>query len=145
MSSCVFCGIVRGDEPARVVGESPAALAFLPIRPAAVGHTLIIPRDHVRDIWELTPALAASVMETVLKMSHAIRNALAPEGLNLITSAGRAASQTVFHVHFHLVPRWTGDQIGDMWPPRGNGFGEDAPTEWASRLSAAFDAQTADH
>ncbi|MEU6354566.1 HIT family protein [Streptomyces sp. NPDC047072] len=118
---CPFCEIVAGRAPARIVHESPHTLAFLPLRPATPGHTLIVPRRHVRDLWQLTPETAHPVMDSVLLVARGIRAALAPDGVNLINSAGEAASQTVFHLHMHLVPRWTDDAMGSLWPAPGDG------------------------
>jgi histidine triad (HIT) family protein len=117
---CPFCAIVRGDEPARVVWSDPHAIAFLPLRPAATGHTLVAPREHFDDIWALGAAGGLPTIRltrAVLHVANGVRQALRPEGLNIINSAGAAASQTVLHLHVHLVPRWTGDRIGNIWPP----------------------------
>jgi diadenosine tetraphosphate (Ap4A) HIT family hydrolase len=78
----------------------------------------VIPRAHVTDFLALNPQLGASVMTGVVRVSRAISEALRPDGMNLISSAGQAASQTVFHLHFHLVPRRVGDDFGDIWPPK---------------------------
>jgi histidine triad (HIT) family protein len=117
-SDCEFCKIIRGDAPARVVCETEDSIAFFPLKPAARGHTLVVPRRHVEDIWSVDPGLASRIIETVLKASHALRIALKPDGLNVINSAGEAASQTVCHLHIHLVPRWYNDHIGNIWPPQ---------------------------
>ncbi|MFF3096532.1 HIT family protein [Streptomyces cyaneofuscatus] len=116
--SCVFCAIVTGTESADRVYETEEALAFLPLAPATPGHTLIVPKAHVTDLWHVDMATLAPVMEATLKVSAALRRAFDPDGLNLINSAGAAATQTVFHIHFHLVPRWDGDGIADFWPGR---------------------------
>jgi histidine triad (HIT) family protein len=114
---CAFCDIVNGKECARVVGETLTTLAFFPLRPAALGHTLVIPKQHIRDVWEADWDVVEQVARATSTAAHALRNALAPDGLNIINSSGAAASQTVFHLHVHLVPRWTGDHIGNIWPP----------------------------
>ena len=114
---CEFCGIVLGVSEARIVYNTEDVLAFFPLKPATVGHTLLITKAHVPDIWELTGEQGRSIMQALLKLSSAIRVAVAPDGLNIINSAGRAASQTVGHIHFHLVPRWKDDDFGDIWPP----------------------------
>ncbi|WP_116022263.1 HIT family protein [Thermomonospora umbrina] len=116
MTTCEFCNIIAGNTEARIVGDTSTALAFFPLSPAAIGHTLIVPKIHIRDIWALTPEIASDLMATILQVSHALRKSLQPDGLNLINSAGKAASQTVFHIHFHLVPRWENDNFGEIWP-----------------------------
>jgi diadenosine tetraphosphate (Ap4A) HIT family hydrolase len=119
VEDCGFCAIARGeDTSAEVVCQSPEWVAFFPETPATPGHTLVIPRAHVTDFLALNPQLGASVMTGVVRVSRAISEALRPDGMNLISSAGQAASQTVFHLHFHLVPRRVGDDFGDIWPPK---------------------------
>src|SRR5439155_19372097 len=86
-------------------------------QPETPGHTLIIPRAHIPDLWKAPPSLAADLMSAVVRVGKAITAALAPEGMNLITSAGRVAEQTVFHLHLHVVPRWRRDGFGKIWPP----------------------------
>jgi histidine triad (HIT) family protein len=117
VENCDFCKIAKAELPARIVWQSDTVLAFLPVNPAARGHTLVIPRAHVVDFLALPDRMVADFGKSVLHVSRALQRALQPEGLNLITSAGGAATQTVFHLHVHLVPRWTGDRIGPLWPP----------------------------
>ncbi|WP_078630393.1 HIT family protein [Streptomyces roseochromogenus] len=114
---CPFCKIATGVAAAKKVFESEEVLAFLPVHPAVVGHTLVIPKRHIRDLWHLDAETSATIMEAVLVVAKGIKIALAPEGINLINSSGEAASQTVFHLHMHLVPRWAGDRMGAIWPP----------------------------
>jgi histidine triad (HIT) family protein len=114
---CAFCAIARGeDRSVEVVCEGENWIAFFPIGPATPGHTLVIPRKHVADLWEAEPALAAELIRAVGQVGHAIGASLKPEGMNLITSAGTVAEQTVFHLHLHIVPRWQRDGFGDIWP-----------------------------
>ena len=113
---CPFCDIIAGRSPARIVAEWPTALAFFPLRPATVGHTLVVPRRHVPDIWAADRRLGAQLLVYVLEMSHALRRAVRPGGLNVINSSGEAATQTVRHLHVHVVPRYANDAIGPIWP-----------------------------
>jgi histidine triad (HIT) family protein len=115
--NCEFCRIIRRQDPARIVWESDVALAFFPLKPAALGHTLVVPKEHVIDLWAVNETLAAQLMVTAVRVARAIRTALNPDGMNLISSVGEAASQTVFHLHLHLVPRWKTDHIPSIWPP----------------------------
>ena len=117
---CAFCAIARGEDPSvDVVCEDPNWVAFFPLDPATPGHTLVIPRTHVADFWEADPALTSELAAGVLRVGNAINDALKPEGMNLITSAGSAADQTVFHLHLHVVPRWRRDGFGRIWPTGG--------------------------
>lgn len=116
---CPFCAIARGEESAaEIVCEAPSWVAFFPTEPATPGHTLVIPRLHVPDAWSLEPELAGELMGAVVRVGNAIQAAVGPDGMNLISSSGVAAEQTVLHVHFHVVPRWRRDGIGRIWPPK---------------------------
>jgi histidine triad (HIT) family protein len=115
---CDFCAIARGeDRSVEVVCEAENWIAFFPLDPATPGHTLIIPRKHVADLWKTEPAIAADLMDAVIRVGRAIIASLKPDGMNLITSAGRVAEQSVFHLHLHVVPRWQRDGFGEIWPP----------------------------
>jgi diadenosine tetraphosphate (Ap4A) HIT family hydrolase len=116
MASCPFCEIIAGDENAILVGEWPSSIAFFPKEPATVGHTLVVPRVHIESIWGMKVALARDLSENVLDMAHRLRAALNLEGMNIINSTGGVASQTVEHLHVHLVPRYHGDSMGRIWP-----------------------------
>jgi histidine triad (HIT) family protein len=114
---CSFCRIVEGLEPAQVVYETSRTLAFFPLAPAVLGHTLVIPKKHIQDIWSLDEDWGCTLLKTCLKIARGLKRALSPDGLNIINSTGTAASQTVMHIHFHLVPRWQNDNFGSIWPP----------------------------
>jgi histidine triad (HIT) family protein len=114
---CDFCEIVSCKEGAREVLRTDTVIAFFPLEPAILGHTLLIPRVHVRDIWHLDRELAEELARWTLDLAEAVRRVMKPEGLNVIQSNGAAATQTVMHLHIHVVPRWKGDNIGRMWPP----------------------------
>jgi histidine triad (HIT) family protein len=75
-----------------------------------------VPRAHVSDLWAVDTTLGSELMEAVVLVGRAIEKGLQPQGMNLITSAGSAAEQTVFHLHLHLVPRWVQDGFGRIWP-----------------------------
>jgi histidine triad (HIT) family protein len=120
-SDCPFCEIVRlEDRGAREVYRDSEVVGFFPTEPATLGHTLVVPRAHIPDIWSLEQPVGAALAEGVLRIAHAIRSALRPEGLNIIQSNGEAATQSVMHLHVHLVPRWRGDPVGRIWPPETN-------------------------
>jgi histidine triad (HIT) family protein len=125
---CEFCAIARGDNrDVEVVCQGDRWMAFFPLSPATPGHTLVIPRVHVADLWKIDASLGADLMTAVIRVGRAIEAALEPEGMNLITSAGETAEQTVFHLHLHLVPRWHRDGFGRIWPVEGTH--EDADLE----------------
>ncbi|WP_062906450.1 HIT family protein [Mycobacterium avium] len=113
---CDFCEIVRKEEPARIVMRDQHVIAFFPTSPATLGHTLVVPTNHIPDIWALDDATATALTSATLRVARAVRAALLPEGLNIIQSNGAAATQTVQHLHVHVVPRWAGDPMGRIWP-----------------------------
>ncbi len=116
-ADCPFCEIVQREDPdAREVYRDEHVVAFFPTEPAVLGHTMVVPREHVPDIWSLSEEKAAQLARATLRLAGAIREAVHPEGLNVIQSNGEAATQTVFHLHVHLVPRWVGDAMGPIWP-----------------------------
>ena len=113
---CTFCDIVAGDAPARVVAKGHGITVFLPDHPATRGHMLLIPDDHAADVWSLSQGGARNLASEVLRVAGAAREALQPDGLNIIQSNGTAATQTVAHLHVHVVPRWASDDMGEIWP-----------------------------
>lgn len=116
-ADCPFCEIVQREDPdAREVYRDEHVVAFFPTEPAVLGHTMVVPREHVPDIWSLSEEKAAHLARATVRLAGAIREAVHPEGLNVIQSNAEAATQTVFHLHVHLVPRWVGDAMGPIWP-----------------------------
>lgn len=105
-NGCVFCAIVEGTAPAAVLREWVAAIAIVPLHPVTVGHTLVLPRRHVVDALEV-PAVTAMTMECAAEIGE--------RPCNLITSAGRDASQSIMHLHVHVVPRKRGDGFRLPW------------------------------
>jgi histidine triad (HIT) family protein len=124
VADCEFCEIIDADEPARIVWRTEQVVAFFPLEPATLGHTLLVPTSHVPDIWALNDTQAATLARATLRIAHAVRAAMSPDGLNVIQSNGEAATQTVQHVHIHVVPRWFDDDMGPIWP---------ADSRWSSR------------
>jgi histidine triad (HIT) family protein len=107
---CIFCRIVAGELPSRQVYADEQAVAFLDINAWHRGHTLVIPRRHVVDLVAGEPTLPeiAPAVDAVARM---LKDRLAPDGINILSSAGVAAGQTVFHAHVHVIPRYA-DQPG---------------------------------
>lgn len=136
---CVFCAIAAGAAPARVVAETALTLTFLPVNPAHAGHVMVVPRRHVADIWELDGATAGAVGAAVLRAAHAVREVHRPEGLNVIQSSGAVATQSVPHLHVHVVPRYQGDRMPRLWPEQGE-EDQELLDDSARRLRAALAA-----
>jgi len=113
---CVFCRIRDGQIPSTRVYEDERTIAFMDINPLNEGHTLIVPRTHAATLFEADEADLRAAIATAKRVAVAIRTAVHPDGLNLLQANGAAAFQSVPHLHFHLVPRFTGDGKGFDWP-----------------------------
>ena len=111
MSGCVFCAIVAGEAPSHGVYEDERTVAFMDINPATDGHLLVIPKAHASDLWSIPEEDGEAVFRSVRRVAAGLRQALEPDGLNVLQSNGAAALQTVFHYHVHLIPRYHGDGI----------------------------------
>ena len=110
VSTCPFCAIVAGDAPATVLWHRPGVLAIEPLNPHAPGHTLIIPTEHLTDANE-SPHLTAAMFGFAVQYASRMCGAY-----NLITSVGDEATQTVFHLHIHVIPRHNRDLLPAKWP-----------------------------
>ena len=112
MSSCIFCAIVEGTAPGRIVYSDDEVVGFLDIRPVTRGHTLLVPRIHSSGLDDLDPARGAALFRAGQRLATAMkRGPLAADGDNIALNDGRAAFQTVFHTHLHVVPRRAGDKL----------------------------------
>jgi histidine triad (HIT) family protein len=116
MSECIFCRIVAREIPATLVHEDEDTLAFMDIGQVNPGHVLVTVKKHADNIFALDEAQAAAVFRSAAKVARAIRGAFEPQGLSVYQANGRAAGQTVFHLHLHLVPRYEGDGMALSWP-----------------------------
>ncbi len=109
--NCIFCAIAAQRAPAAIVYESGGALAFLDIRPVAEGHTLVIPKKHSRNLFDLDDASGAAVMHASRVVARALRAAFHADGLTMLQASEHAGGQEVFHYHQHLAPRFVGDGL----------------------------------
>lgn len=131
-SDCEFCGIIAREKDAREVLRTPLVIAFFPTEPATLGHTLLIPREHISTVWDLTHDLAAELGRRTVDLAVAVRDAVHPDGLNIIQSNGGSATQTMPHFHIHIVPRWGDDGIGRIWPSKTEYSGREKDEAWES-------------
>ncbi|PLC16134.1 HIT family protein [Bacillus paralicheniformis] len=116
MSDCIFCKIINGEIPCAKVFENEHVLAFLDISQVTKGHTLVIPKIHKTNIYEMTPDVSREFFEAVPKIAQAIKDEYEPIGLNLLNNNGEKAGQSVFHYHMHIIPRYgKGDGFGAVW------------------------------
>lgn len=103
---CLFCKIISGDIPSRKVDEDDTSFSFLDIAPFHRGHTLVVPKRHAESFITDPPTLA-DIMPAVDRVSRLLMTRLEADGMNMFSSAGAVAGQEVFHLHVHLVPRYT--------------------------------------
>lgn len=104
----IFAKILRREIPSVAVYEDTLTLAFMDVMPQADGHTLVIPKENAETIFELSEKGAANLLTVTIKIAHAVRVAMNAEGITLTQFNGAAAGQSVPHVHFHVLPRWSG-------------------------------------
>ena len=116
MADCVFCKIMAKQIPASVVHEDEHTLAFMDLGQVNPGHVLVAVKAHAENLYELSDAQAGAVFRAARRVAQAIRAVFAPPGLSVYQANGKAAGQTVFHLHVHLVPRHDADGMALTWP-----------------------------
>jgi histidine triad (HIT) family protein len=114
---CIFCKIVAGEIPSERVDEDEHTIAFMDISPATVGHALVIPKRHAKNLLEIEPAELAATITAAQRLAQRAVPALGADGVNLINSCGERAWQTVFHFHIHVIPRYADDPLRLPWVP----------------------------
>jgi len=117
VSECIFCKIVNGELPATVIASDERALAFMDINPATAGHALVIPLAHAQDIQDVPATDLAAAVLLAQRVAQLARERLGADGVTLMQASGRAAWQTVFHFHIHVIPRYAGDPLRLPWVP----------------------------
>lgn len=138
MSDCIFCRIAAGELPCWRIWEDDRVLVFLDINPVTEGHTLVIPKAHSSDVASMSEQDLAAVIRALKKCAPAVMKAVCAEGFNILNNCGRAAGQAVEHVHFHIIPRKTGDGRGYRWITFQ--YAEGKGTELAGRIAASMGA-----
>lgn len=112
-NDCIFCGIIQNKIPAYKIYEDSNVLSFLDISQTTPGHTLLIPKKHVKDIYEYDEKLAGKIFSYIPKIARAIRNNDENvRGMNIVNNNGSLAGQSVFHSHVHIIPRFSEDHDG---------------------------------
>ena len=113
-NNCVFCAIAAGEIPSFKIYEDDVALAYLDINPCSEGHVLVIPKEHHAWLLDAPDELLAAVVSRVKRVAAHLKEALPCDGFNILQNNGEAAGQSVFHVHFHIVPRYNGGAEGKV-------------------------------
>ena len=106
MSDCIFCKIAAGEIPSRKIYEDKDLIAIMDLSPTSKGHSLIIPKEHYTNIYDIDEEIAGKVMKTAKKLATKMTVALNCDGFNLLQNNGETAGQTMFHFHMHLIPRY---------------------------------------
>jgi len=107
----IFARIIRGEVPCHRVHEDAHSLAFMDLMPQSPGHTLVLPKAPGEDLLAVPPEALAYAIQTVQRVARAVQRAFTPDGLFIAQFNGPAAGQTVFHLHFHIIPRWAGQPL----------------------------------
>jgi histidine triad (HIT) family protein len=112
---CIFCRIVAGESPCEAIYEDAASLAFMDINPVHDGHSLVIPKAHFADLFEIPPTAFGGIASAAAKVARAVEAELRPGGLSLVQANRPVAGQSVFHLHIHVLPRRAGDDLLLNW------------------------------
>ena len=113
---CIFCKIASGQIPSAKIYEDEIVVAFLDIGPISDGHTLVMPHQHFEKVHNCPPELLGQIWTRLGRIAEAVASATGADGYNVLCNNGRAAGQLVDHLHFHIVPRKTGDGVFAKWP-----------------------------
>lgn len=136
-ANCIFCKIVNNEIPSYKVYEDDAVVAFLDISQVTKGHTLIIPKHHARNIYELPAGVARDVFQVVPTVANAIQKETGAIGMNILSNAEAIAGQTVYHFHIHLLPRYDEtDGFDAKWETHQDDYSADDMHEIATRIQA---------
>ncbi|MEK3980527.1 HIT family protein [Psychrobacillus sp. FSL K6-2836] len=114
MSECIFCKIIDGSIPSAKIYEDEHVYAFMDIMPLTKGHTLIIPKNHKENVYDLSEEEASNLFKVVPKIASVLKESFGPVGMNLLNNNGAPAGQSVFHFHLHFIPRY--DQTDGFRP-----------------------------
>ena len=136
MTDCVFCRIVAGEVPVHMVLQDEATVAFLDARPVFKGHVLVVPRQHYETLADLPPDLVGPLFQRVRLLSAALPAALGAQGT--FVAQNNVVSQSVPHVHVHVVPRTKGDGLRGFFWPRQRYASDDEAADYARRIAAAL-------
>ncbi len=136
MADCVFCAIAAGETPASIVWSDDDFVAFLDVRPLFKGHTLLVPREHVVTLPDLPPGLRDGFLAAAQMLARAMVDGLGAQGS--FVAMNNTVSQSVPHLHCHVVPRTKGDGLRGFFWPRTTYVDDAERDAWATRLNAAL-------
>lgn len=133
---CIFCKIINGELPSAKVYEDEHVYAFLDISQVAEGHTLVIPKVHTRNIYDTPGEVAKELFARVPAIANAIKESYEPIGMNILNNNEKAANQAVFHLHFHLIPKYEkGEGFSANWEIHDGEYTQEDLQQIASKIS----------
>jgi histidine triad (HIT) family protein len=115
--NCIFCKVIAGEIPGEIVDSDERTVTVMDINPATRGHVVVIPRDHAADLAEVSDEDLVATMHAVRRIVARMRETLEPAGFNILNNMGRAAWQSIFHFHVHVIPRYEDDPLQLPWLP----------------------------
>ncbi len=121
---CIFCKIANGEIPSATIYEDDDVRVIMDINPAAKGHAIMLSKKHVANAFELDAETSGRIFRNVPKIANAIKEETGCEGMNILQNNGPVAGQTVFHLHVHFIPRYSGDTVSVGWKPGAYADGE---------------------
>ncbi len=133
MSDCIFCKINAGEIPSYTIYEDEKIRAFLDVNPVAKGHILVVPKEHYENIFDTPDAVLADINIACKKIAHRLQERFGADGVNVMNCSGKAAQQTVFHLHYHVVARYENDN---------NNFIFSDKTDYSKDLAKFFELLT---
>lgn len=137
MSDCLFCKIIDGSIPSTKIYEDEYVYAFMDIGPLTKGHTLLIPKEHCANVFEMSEETAANLFKVAPRIANAIKDTFKPAGMNLLNNNGAPAGQSVFHFHLHFIPRY---DATDGFKPTWNTKEDEYTPEILQKLSKEIKA-----
>ena len=114
MKECIFCKIANKETPCFGVYEDSLVKVFLDTNPVSEGHLLVIPKEHYRDIFETPDRILGRINQVCKKMALLFKEKLNVDGVNIVNASGAQAQQSVFHLHYHVIPRYNNDNL-NLW------------------------------
>lgn len=111
MDDCIFCKIVRKEIPACIIHETDDVIAFVDLKPNNFGHSLVMPKKHLKNVYDLTPEVWSYLGPEITKISKAVKKAVNADGINVHMNNDPASGQVIFHQHTHIIPRFEKDDF----------------------------------
>lgn len=136
--NCIFCDIVKGKAKAEILYQDDSTISFLDIRPLNFGHSLVIPKNHYENFYDINQKDLEAVIKSTQFLTNAIKKSLNPDGINIISNNGSAAGQTIYHFHFHIIPRLKSDHF--TFRPQVKDYADGVMKEFADKIRLAINS-----